>query len=304
VIRFSAFLVAVAIGLLIAGVVTSDLKLVYAAIGVSGVAFLTMCVGWFTNRRELFGQPASTQPVSIQPAQPASQAPPWEASASASSASASSGWSTAGAQPAGTTARAAGAAPWKNPPAAFSSRPPAGAPGPVPGAWEWRQDAPVTQPLPRAVSVPAAASPAADPDPPTVTFAAEAPEATEAADHEQPDKQQPAADIPSPTDAKRPAEDPPPPEAGDEADEQAPDQLTQQLPVPAAYEPAADEPAAVDLEREVTVVPGVPRYHNAQCLLIRFMDEGDLGKMTLRAAQKAGCTPCRACLPDQPEASA
>jgi hypothetical protein len=31
------------------------------------------------------------------------------------------------------------------------------------------------------------------------------------------------------------------------------------------------------------------------------MGEGDLEKMTLAAARAAGCTPCRACLPDQAE---
>ena len=67
-------------------------------------------------------------------------------------------------------------------------------------------------------------------------------------------------------------------------------------PAPVTPEPAT---AAVDLEREVTVVPGVPRYHNPHCLLIRFMGEGDLEKMTLAAARETGCTPCRACLPDQ-----
>jgi hypothetical protein len=51
---------------------------------------------------------------------------------------------------------------------------------------------------------------------------------------------------------------------------------------------------------EVTVVPGVPRYHKARCILIRFMGDSDLDKMTLAAATEAGCTPCRACLPDQP----
>ncbi len=49
------------------------------------------------------------------------------------------------------------------------------------------------------------------------------------------------------------------------------------------------------------MVPGVPRYHNPHCLLIRFMGQDDLDKMTLSAARKVGCTPCRACLPDQPE---
>ena len=44
-IRFSAFLVAVAVGLLVAGVVTSKLLLVYIAIGVSGVALLALGVG-------------------------------------------------------------------------------------------------------------------------------------------------------------------------------------------------------------------------------------------------------------------
>jgi hypothetical protein len=68
----------------------------------------------------------------------------------------------------------------------------------------------------------------------------------------------------------------------------------------AASEPPADpEPEVLDLSREVTVVPGVPRYHNATCILIRFMGEKDLEKMTMAAARDNGCTPCRACLPDQ-----
>jgi hypothetical protein len=57
--------------------------------------------------------------------------------------------------------------------------------------------------------------------------------------------------------------------------------------------------SVADPLREVTVVPGVPRYHNADCILIRFMGDDDLEKVTLADAQKAGCTPCRACLPDQ-----
>jgi len=62
-------------------------------------------------------------------------------------------------------------------------------------------------------------------------------------------------------------------------------------------------PAGPDPSMEVTVVPGVPRYHNASCILIRFMGDSDLDKMTRAAAREAGCTPCRACLPDQPERS-
>ena len=48
----------------------------------------------------------------------------------------------------------------------------------------------------------------------------------------------------------------------------------------------------------VTVVPGVPRYHRSDCILIRFMGDGDLQRMSVERAQEAGCTPCRACQPD------
>ena len=55
--RFSAFLVVVAVGLLVAGVVTSKLMLVYMAIGVSGVALLALGVGAAVKWRELSGKP-------------------------------------------------------------------------------------------------------------------------------------------------------------------------------------------------------------------------------------------------------
>jgi hypothetical protein len=54
----------------------------------------------------------------------------------------------------------------------------------------------------------------------------------------------------------------------------------------------------VDGAVEVTVVPGVPRYHSADCILIRFMGPDDLEHTTLADAKEAGCTACRACLPD------
>jgi hypothetical protein len=73
--------------------------------------------------------------------------------------------------------------------------------------------------------------------------------------------------------------------------EPAPDSGPVEPPVAAATDDA-------DSSREVTVVPGVPRYHDAGCILIRFMGEGDLEKMTLAAATEVGCTPCRACLPE------
>jgi hypothetical protein len=56
--------------------------------------------------------------------------------------------------------------------------------------------------------------------------------------------------------------------------------------------------------REVTVVPGIARYHNADCILIRFLGEEDLETMPLGRAEESGCAPCRACRPEKELASA
>ena len=94
-IRFSAFLVAVALGLLVAGVVTSKLMLVYVAIGVSGVALLALGAGTLIKRNELFGKQAPAEPERAQPepaagpvptAPPQPQLAPWEAAVPAASA--------------------------------------------------------------------------------------------------------------------------------------------------------------------------------------------------------------------------
>ena len=58
------------------------------------------------------------------------------------------------------------------------------------------------------------------------------------------------------------------------------------------------------LDDEVTVVPGVARYHRRGCILIRFLSDGDLETMTRREAEAAGSVPCKACQPDKPESSA
>jgi hypothetical protein len=63
-----------------------------------------------------------------------------------------------------------------------------------------------------------------------------------------------------------------------------------------APEITAAEPASGT--GQVTVVPGVPRYHNGDCILIRFMADEDVQRMTVSEAKKAGCTPCRACQPE------
>ena len=59
-IRFSAALVAVAVGVLIGGVATSKLLLVYVAIGVSAVALVALAIGVVLKREELFGEPGAS----------------------------------------------------------------------------------------------------------------------------------------------------------------------------------------------------------------------------------------------------
>jgi hypothetical protein len=62
--------------------------------------------------------------------------------------------------------------------------------------------------------------------------------------------------------------------------------------------PSTAEGDAVPGADLVTVVPGVPRYHRADCVLIRFMPEGDVRKLSIAAAKDTGCTPCAACQPE------
>jgi hypothetical protein len=65
---------------------------------------------------------------------------------------------------------------------------------------------------------------------------------------------------------------------------------------------AATEPA-IGLDDQVSVVPGIARYHKADCILIRFLSDDDLEVMSRRSAEAADCAPCRACRPDRPSAS-
>ena len=52
-------------------------------------------------------------------------------------------------------------------------------------------------------------------------------------------------------------------------------------------------------QAEVTIVPGITRYHRSDCILIRFLGPEDLETMTRQAAEDAGCIPCKACRPEQ-----
>jgi len=302
VIRFSAFLVVVAVGLLVAGVVTSKLLLVYIAIGVSGVALLALGVGVAVNWRELTSKPKTVEPSAQGPAPippdpvpavpapavaPAAADPAPAGAAPSGAAPATSGWPvTAASVPAGPSRAgylpAAEPPPRARPPAAPAAPAPATAFTPrretqAPGVWEWRDDP----------------GPAEDQPP------------IDAGDKAKPATTEPEPEPePEPDSGAGPAADSDltlitaaaPAAAGDPAISES-KQGTQDKPAREA------EPAGPDHGMEVTVVPGVPRYHNARCILIRFMGDSDLDKMTLAAARDAGCTPCRACLPDQPDKS-
>jgi hypothetical protein len=51
--------------------------------------------------------------------------------------------------------------------------------------------------------------------------------------------------------------------------------------------------------QQVTVVPGITRYHRDGCILIRFLGEADLEHMSRADAEAADCVPCKACQPDK-----
>jgi len=382
VIVFSAFLVVVAVGLLVAGVVTSKLLLVYVAIATSGVALLALGLGAILKRDELFGRAKAAEPLQPQPvpaqvasAQPASAGLPQPAAAPAGygwTAPAQPGPPRAGGylpsdQPARIPPAAAhvAAAPQAPPAAGFPEpRPAAPTPTVPPAAPEAeaatlsRARLPDDQPAPAEPPAAQAEPPAAQTEPPAEDQPPPAgdqpppedqpPTERAPADHAQPAAEGQSAGEDLPTGQDRPGgTDDQPAESkqatlaageeaaqeavGDEAprDEAAEDQqqaTSQQEPEgapsaqdeqatageqqPSLTEPppagdaaqaesgAAADPAEVDLLRQVTVVPGVPRYHSTQCILIRFMGEDDLTRMTLGEARQAGCTPCRACQPD------
>jgi hypothetical protein len=70
-------------------------------------------------------------------------------------------------------------------------------------------------------------------------------------------------------------------------------------------EPADSEPPFADTENPVpgddlmAVLRGVPRYHKPDCVLIRFMPEGDIQRLSAAQAKAEGCTPCAACQPEE-----
>ncbi len=147
---FSAFLVVVAVVLLVAGAVTSKLWLVYLAIGVSGVSLLALALGAIIRRRELFGKTQEARHASPPPV--AAQVPSFHDDLGAlpqpAAAPGGYGWSAA-AQPGPPRA---GYLP-SDPPSRI--RPPAAQPSPA-----WESGLPAAASFPPAASFPEPQTPA------------------------------------------------------------------------------------------------------------------------------------------------
>ena len=399
-IRFSAALVAVAIGVLIGGIATSKLVLVYTAIAVSAVALAALAIGVLLKREELFGegqgrasaqagvgpvlpgQPGASHdqrpngPMPPPPVQGAAAGPgaPFAERSPAVSAQPGTSWAAPEAPdawplpamgqtppvPAGATAGGWGTSAvsepatagdpvaqggvtspraWDAPaPSVFAPRS-TGAPdassgdGAGSGSPNWFNPAerPVSAgtaapgsgdgwPWPdRDIAVPgvteaqpedaaASAVSAADEDwPARYSWLDEEPaEAGEGDDDKQAAAIAVIAGEPAPTDDVTVPADVVTPEdtessAADAAD--AADAAADAGPAaPAALRLApapATEPDGHSPDAGlVTVVRGVPRFHQEDCVLIRFMPQGDTQKMPVAEAREAGCTPCTACQPE------
>jgi hypothetical protein len=393
VIRFSASLVVIAMGLLVAGGVTSKLLLVYVAIALSAVALIFLVIGAILNRGEFraqpSGDPAQHRDAEPKPAAVAAAAPAVDPATSPASLAGQARAAAADTDlaPVG----GAGKPPWPDsPPPAGRLRPdvpdeqwpgkrlpdefhphapwPAQRPAPpAPAKFDWLTPAkpgksgateagvpnrPREQPSTGAVPPPppeGSARPTAEvpagATKPALADAMKAPlaDAIRELRAKASEKPRAAASTSAPPDAPaaptqqlaaaQPAE-PEPPKAEPAKSEAAASEAAAPEPptyasadadagsaaaVPAESRPAAPEPgesgagefgasehepgepvsaAAKSAGQAVTVVPGVPRYHRSDCILIRFMGDNDLQKMPVEAAREAGCMPCRACQPD------
>jgi hypothetical protein len=98
--------------------------------------------------------------------------------------------------------------------------------------------------------------------------------------------------------APEPEADEPEAATGQDAAEPEP-QGRPEEPVPGTAGLAAGDESAQGISGQVTVVPGIARYHRSQCILIRFLGSDDLETMTRKAAEDAAFAPCRACQPDE-----
>jgi hypothetical protein len=395
VIRFSAALVAVAIGVLIGGIATSKLLLVYIAIVVSAVALLALAIGVVVKREELFGAgqglvpagagaapvlPARTgesldqsrpvasvppapfqgpaagygspfdgtvqaappvtaapPPAAANPAAPhrapdgqgrdrvADPAPPWEARPArdqwsssplpgSTTAAPAADWMPSGRGTSDPVGQAGATAPSPSSTPSASSGPSSAGPDPASPNWFAPRARSADAVAPSATEAPADA-PAADEDDdgparysrpdgkagenldetdqggaPTAETAV--PAAADAGTEPGPGEPEPGPGEPEPGDAQPVSADPEPESA----------ELNTGPAEPQAVPAASEPPSADDQDPEpeddlVAVLPGVPRYHQPDCVLIRFMPESDVQRLPAAQAKADGCTPCAACQP-------
>jgi hypothetical protein len=312
VIKFSPFLVIAAFVLLAAGVVTSQLALVYLAIAVGVVSLFILVVGILRNRDEVFS-PKRAPDAMAEPAVPVGSPRRDETGRREEHAYRDELVYHRGS---GFDQRARGYQPEGRPQRDYQGRP--AEPVPSERGWDagaredlgyrpteyWRrppaESAPAGLGRGQSQSVPAQpGEPAEDGDlgpSSDITQVAAPADSTASVSAEKP------ASDGTLTDHEEPAP------AGEQA---ARDGVTSasEPDTPAAESGTGDAPTSSGPsdgapgdtgtgDQGVTVVPGVPRYHRSECILIRFMGEDDLQRMPLEGARDAGCTPCRACQPD------
>ena len=333
-IRCSAGLVVVALGVLIGGVVTSNLSLVYVSIAISVLALIAWAIGVFLKRRELreelFGGRSELVPATagVGAGLPASGRP---ASASAPLASPVAAFSPlAQVRPAwapeAAGTRDAGASPGHDHATApvggwgSTNTPPFGTPAVAPRAWDgakagsneaersWFDRLPLPLPVPVSADK-GPAKHAKDKDKDKVPLGNTSSDidvpvplpvpadvaATPASEDEWPryswlddEENEEAGEAVESTDVPLESDD------AVAAEVEASD-----LPKPAPKADAATEDAADDgTAKMVTVVPGVLRYHEPDCVLIRFMPSADVQTTSVPEAKAAKCTPCVACQPE------
>lgn len=319
-IRSSALLTVAAMALLVAGVTSASLRIIYLSIAVSILAAVTLGAGVVLRRRELFGHPeaAAAQPdgtAAMRPAD-AGRVPGGQSAASGGTDDDRPGRAQQDgdlAERISKAATGAGSGRW---PWAIAAK---GAPVPGHhGGGSESQQASSGPPAGEAAVQPEAAAPAQDTGSVWSAWARVRASHTEqepastgrdrgepvgGAEAEEPGSGATGKDLPEDGPAERgpadrgqaegtgPDAEPSPPEA-EAAAPGAAGQETEDAGVPA-------EPRSA-LNDEVTIVPGVARYHRRGCLLIRFLGDGDMETMTRREAEAAGSVPCKACQAAEP----
>lgn len=303
-IRFSAALVVVAVVVLISGIASSVLLLVYMAIILSAAALIMLAVGVALKRDEVFGE--TGQSAAGMMGTGASQ------SSSAGSVGQTSVFPAAGNVRSGsafTSQPAFPATQFPTPATQFPAPAPADSvsetrtdltavgtePGQTSEAEETRFDlSPVTADETRFDLTPVTQDPAASEET-SLDLPAVSADDTSLDLPIQPEAAPAAPAAPEAPEEPEAAEAPGEPEASHEPE--APETPAKEA---EAAEPKAESPPkkTVSGDSQVAVIPGVPRFHAPNCILIRFMDESDLERMTLDEAQESGFTACTACQAD------